>query len=180
MFENEGEPSKETSVCIKGQDYLVSLNLTSAVQQRWTYNQYTVLDEPPLSQTPFTSIHVCQFNQTFQRFVMKQLKRGYMRKVDREAYLNSMREIDIHKQLRHTNIINLIEIIDDSQDDKVYLIMELAERGQIMTHEEGKFSPTRPGAEFLSESEIRNYCKQLVGAVAELHSKKIMHLDLKP
>ena len=45
---------------------------------------------------------------------MKQLKRGYMRKVDREAYLNSMREIDIHKQLRHRNIINLIEIIDDS------------------------------------------------------------------
>ena len=49
-----------------------------------------------------------------------------------------------------------------------------------MSHEEGKFQPTRPGAEFLSETEIRNYCKQLVDAVAELHSKKIMHLDLKP
>ncbi len=49
-----------------------------------------------------------------------------------------------------------------------------------MTHEEGKFSPARPGAEFLSEPEIRNYCKQLISAVAELHNKKVMHLDLKP
>ncbi len=57
---------------------------------------------------------------------MKQLKRGYMRKVDREAYLNSMREIDIHKQIKHKNIINLKAIIDDSQDDKVYMVMEYA------------------------------------------------------
>lgn len=55
-----------------------------------------------------------------------------MRKVDREAYLNSMREIDIHKQIKHKNIISLKAIIDDSQDDKVYLVMENGEGGQIM------------------------------------------------
>ena len=111
---------------------------------------------------------------------MKQLKRGYMRKADREAYLNSMREIDIHKQLKHKNVILLREIIDDSQDDKVYLIMEFAEKGQIMIQEEGRFQPSRPGPEYLSESEIRNYSKQLVTAVAYLHDKKVMHCDLKP
>jgi serine/threonine protein kinase len=52
-----------------------------------------------------------------------------MRKVDREAYLNSMREIDIHKQIKHKNIINLKAIIDDSQDDKVYMVMEYAGYG---------------------------------------------------
>ena len=44
---------------------------------------------------------------------MKILRRGYMRKVDRGAYINSMREIDIHKMLLHRNIIRLYEIIDD-------------------------------------------------------------------
>ncbi len=140
----------ETTVCIKGQDYM----------QRYTYNEYTVLDEPPISQTNYTSIHLCQLNHTFEKFVMKQLRRGYMRKVDREAYLNSMREIDIHKMIKHKNVVNLRCIIDDSADDKVYLVMEYAGMGQVMNfHEEsGRFLPSRPGKPILSEQEIKNYC----------------------
>ena len=57
-----------------------------------------------------------------------------MRKTDREAYINSMREIDIHKMLVHPNIIRLHEVIDDANDDKVYLLMEYASKGQIMRH----------------------------------------------
>jgi serine/threonine protein kinase len=60
---------------------------------------------------------------------MKQLRRGYMRKVDREAFLNSMREIDIHKSLQHESVVKLFEVIDDTEDDKVYLIMEAASNG---------------------------------------------------
>ena len=52
-----------------------------------------------------------------------------MRKVDREAYLNSMREIDIHKSLKHKNIVELTTVIDDSADDKVYMVMEWAGSG---------------------------------------------------
>ena len=68
-------------------------------------------------------------NNTFEKFVMKQLRRGYMQKTDRVAYMESMREIDIHKMLNHPNIIRLHEIIDDQDDDKVYLIMEYAAQG---------------------------------------------------
>ena len=105
-----------------------------------------------------------------------------MRKVDREAYLNSMREIDIHKQVKHRNIVELRAIIDDADDDKVYLVMEEAAFGQIMNYEQdtGKFMPSRSGPIMLSEGEIRQYSKQLVSAIQYIHSKKIIHCDLKP
>jgi len=82
--------------------------------------------------------------------------------------------------VKHRNIIDLRAIIDDAQDDKVYLVMEYAEFGQIMSYEDDKFSPTRSGPIMLSESEIRQYSRQLVAALKYLHEKKIMHLDLKP
>ena len=58
-----------------------------------------------------------------------------MRNRDRTAYIDAMREIDIHKMLIHPNIIKLKEVIDDNADDKVYLIMECASKGRIMYHD---------------------------------------------
>jgi hypothetical protein len=141
----------ETDICIKGQDFMVSLHSETpqltVLQQRYTYNEYTVLDEPPIAQSPYCTIHLVQLNHNLRRFVMKQLRRGYMRKVDREAYLNSMREIDIHKLLKHRNVVNLCTVIDDAQDDKVYMVMEWAGGGQIMLYdpETTKFKPSRSG-----------------------------------
>lgn len=62
--------------------------------------------------------------------------------------------------MKHKSIINLRAIIDDSLDDKVYMVMEYANNGQIMTYSEDtlKFTPSRSGPVMLSESEIRNYC----------------------
>ena len=42
------------------------------------------------------------------------------------------REIEIMKQIDHPSIIKLYEIIDDPSCDKLYLVMPLAELGEIM------------------------------------------------
>ncbi len=44
------------------------------------------------------------------------------------------KEIDIMKQLNHSNIISLFELIDDPSSDKLYLIMPLADFGESMTY----------------------------------------------
>ena len=46
-----------------------------------------------------------------------------------------MRELDIHKMLSHRHLIRLIEVIDDETDDKVYLVMEYAQNGQILDYD---------------------------------------------
>ena len=66
-----------------------------------------------LADAMYTNIAVCQKNQTFEKLVMKQLRRGVMRKHDRTAYMDAMREIDIHKMVDHPNIVKLVEVIDD-------------------------------------------------------------------
>ena len=40
-----------------------------------------------------------------------------MLKTDKEAYLNSMREKDIHRSLIHPNIVRMLEIIEDESPE---------------------------------------------------------------
>ena len=85
-----------------------------------------------------------------------------MRKVDRQAYMESMKEIDIHKMLYHPNIVRLYETIDDKDDDKVYLIMEYAEKGQILTYDSktNQFQPPMSlDVKVLPEKDVRRFAK---------------------
>ena len=85
-----------------------------------------------LNDAAYSSVFLVQQNHSFRRFCMKQMRKGYMNKVDKEAYLNAMHEKDIHRSLEHPHIVRMLEIIEDEQDnDKIYLVMEFAERGQI-------------------------------------------------
>ena len=84
-----------------------------------------------------------------------------MRKNDRTAYLDAMREMDIHKMLRHPNIIRLHEVIDDSADDKAFLIMDYAKIGRIMEHrtETNTFAYLGKIDFFLPEKDVRMYAE---------------------
>lgn len=42
------------------------------------------------------------------------------------------REIAILKKLDHPNIVKLVEVLDDPDEDHLYLVFELLERGQVL------------------------------------------------
>ena len=58
---------------------------------------------------------------------MKSLKRNYQKEVERgnpvmDSAMNSIRkEIEILNNCRHPNVVRLLEVIDDAEDNKVYL-----------------------------------------------------------
>eukprot|EP01080_Neovahlkampfia_damariscottae_P006669 gene6669-10833_t len=76
-------------------------------------------------------------------------------------------EIKIHKQVQHSNIAKLLEIIET--DDDIYMIMEYCSGGKIEKMVE--YNP-------FDESTARNYFKNILNSLEYLHAKNICHRDV--
>lgn len=78
-------------------------------------------------------------------------------------------EIQALRNLRHPNVIRILDVAD--HPDSVCFIMEFAAGGELRGYVERNKA--------LSEEESRHFFKQIVRAVHYVHSKKIIHRDLK-
>lgn len=79
------------------------------------------------------------------------------------------REVSIMKILSHPNIVKLYEVIET--DKTLYLVMEYVSNGEVFEYlvKNGR----------MKENIARQKFRQIVSAVQYLHSKKIIHRDLK-
>lgn len=78
-------------------------------------------------------------------------------------------EIKIHKSLKHPNIVNFVDCFED--DVNVYILLEICPNQLLM-----ELLKTRKR---VSEPEVRLFMVQIVGAVKYLHSRRVIHRDLK-
>uniref|UniRef100_A0A0R3PAI6 MAP/microtubule affinity-regulating kinase 3 n=1 Tax=Angiostrongylus costaricensis TaxID=334426 RepID=A0A0R3PAI6_ANGCS len=79
------------------------------------------------------------------------------------------REVKIMKQLDHPNIVKLYQVMENEQT--LYLVLEYASGGEVFDYlvAHGR----------MKEKEARVKFRQIVSAVQYLHSKSIIHRDLK-
>ena len=87
--------------------------------------------------------------------------------------LTSIREIALLKELKHPNIIHLLDVIHTSK--KLSLIFEYCDT-DLKTKEE-EYTNKK---EKLPKDLVKKYFKCLLQGIAYLHKKKIIHRDLKP
>ncbi|XP_062930133.1 serine/threonine-protein kinase ULK1 isoform X2 [Mobula hypostoma] len=80
------------------------------------------------------------------------------------------KEIKILKELKHENIVALYDF--QEMANSVYLVMEYCNGGDLADYLQVKGT--------LSEDTIRLFLQQIVGAMKMLHSKGVIHRDLKP
>lgn len=80
-----------------------------------------------------------------------------------------MREIKLHKQLLHPNVIRLYDYF--KYKGYIFLLLELAEKGNLFTvlKEKKKFD----------EATAVRFFRQTCLGVQYLHSKNVTHRDLK-
>ncbi|XP_076276302.1 serine/threonine-protein kinase PLK1 isoform X1 [Lasioglossum baleicum] len=80
------------------------------------------------------------------------------------------REIMIHKELNHVNVVQMYHYFEDNLN--VYMLLEACPRKSLMHVLKYRGKVTEP--------EARYYMKQMVTGVAYIHSQKVVHRDLKP
>ncbi|EZA57678.1 hypothetical protein DMN91_003089 [Ooceraea biroi] len=80
------------------------------------------------------------------------------------------REIMIHKELNHVNVVKMHHYFEDNLH--VYMLLEACPRKSLMHVLKYRGKVTEP--------EARYYMKQMVTGVAYIHSQKVVHRDLKP
>ncbi|KAJ1343786.1 hypothetical protein BSLG_001678 [Batrachochytrium salamandrivorans] len=85
------------------------------------------------------------------------------------------REIAILKKCTHPHVVRLREVIDDPHLDKIYLVLEYLEGGDISWSDHA--DPPTPA---LSVSQARDIFRDVVCGVQYLHYQGIVHRDIKP
>jgi len=83
-----------------------------------------------------------------------------------------MSEISILLSLQHRNIVSLYDVFHDSDEEKLYLVMELVRGGDLFEYIKSN--------KCLAEEKACDIFLQLVDALWYIHEKKIVHRDLKP
>lgn len=100
------------------------------------------------------------------KFIKKRRLSSSRRGVSREEI---EREVNILREIQHSNIITLHDIFENKTD--VILILELVSGGELFDFLAEK--------ESLTEEEATQFLKQILDGVQYLHSKRIAHFDLK-
>ncbi|XP_032683487.1 serine/threonine-protein kinase PAK 6 isoform X2 [Odontomachus brunneus] len=142
-------------------------------------NQYKLLDD--IGQGTYGLVKLVYNEEDSTHYAMKILsKKRLMKKAGifgrivpgkkTDPLARVYKEIALLKKVDHPNVVKLIEVLDDSEEDHLYLVFEL-QRGEILQI---------PTDEPLHEKTARRNFRDVVMGVEYLHYQRIVHRDIKP
>ena len=146
-----------------------SSNSTSQIQpqpKHWHLGMFEI--GKPLGKGKFGRVYLAKERSTGFVCALKVLHKSELQqgKVEKQV----RREIEIHSNLRHPNILRFYGHFHDSK--RVFLILEYAGKGELYKH-------LRKANRF-PEWKAAQYIAQMAAALKYLHKKHVMHRDIKP
>ena len=155
------------------------------------------LFQETLGRGAYSKVKKCLNTKTNQEFAVKIINNYLLRK-KKKAFdktksgsllihykiEDALNEIKTYKALPcdHPNILSLYQIINDKEKDKTYLIMELAEKGSIVSLDEktGVFTINKSyDNDKYDEKLIKSWILDIAKGLKFLHENNIAHCDIK-
>jgi serine/threonine protein kinase len=138
-----------------------------------TINGYIIVSL--IGKGSFGKVYLAMHQNTNKAYAMKKMNKAKLKGVKIDVTHTALdqlyEEINVLKLLKHPNVIKLYEVIDDETIDKIYLVMEYAEKGEAYSIESGK-----P----LSEETSKLYFINLILGIEYCHKRNVIHRDIKP
>nr|CAG4717460.1 unnamed protein product [Naegleria fowleri] len=117
-------------------------------------------------------------------FALKIMNKTLLKRVKKSGggnlLMDVQREIAIMKKLSHPNVVRLYEVMDDRNSELLYLVIEYAENGALLSLSETNSENVDPKPCKFRLNQIRKYMTQAIEGVQYLHSKGFCHRDIKP
>jgi len=176
-FARRRPPLRECRVSVNVQ----SLDDHTAETPHQKLNQYKLIDS--IGQGSYGLVKLAYNELDDKHYAMKILsKKKLMKKAGCFGRMNARRkganpldkvyrEIALLKKLDHPNVVKLVEVLEDPDEDHLYLVFELLERGEVMQI---------PGDPPMAESKARSYFRDILLGLEYLHFQRIVHRDIKP
>lgn len=120
-----------------------------------------------LGEGTYGVVYKCKNKDNHELVALKKIR---LENEDEGIPSTAIREISILKQLKHPNIVNLIDLIHGEK--KLHLVFEYLDYDlkKFLEHNNGPLHPQL----------VKSYLYQLLDAITYCHSKRILHRDLKP
>ncbi len=115
-------------------------------------------------------VRKCMDRETKNWFAIKSIRKAKVKKIE-----VLKREIQILREVKHPNIIELVDVFEDAK--YLHLVTELCTGGELFDRIIAKSSS--PEGHY-SEHDAASIIKAILDAIAYCHSKGIVHRDLKP
>ncbi|XP_050742161.1 calcium/calmodulin-dependent protein kinase kinase 1 isoform X1 [Drosophila biarmipes] len=142
-------------------------------------NQYKLMEQ--IGQGSYGLVKLAYSEEDSTHYAMKILSKkrlvrqaGLMRRGPRKTTSpldRVYREIAVLKKLDHPNVVKLVEVLDDPQEDSLYMVFELVQQGEVL-----RIPTDKP----LSEEKAWSIFREALLGLEYLHHQKIIHADIKP
>ena len=132
-------------------------------------NQYLLVHK--LGQGAFAKVYLAINTENGKKFAAKKFCLGELQRVE-NGVSQLEREVSLMRRYQHNNILKLHEVLHDTKNDVVYLIIDYADCGSL----EDLISNPIP----LDDSIVRSIFYQVLQALKFLHNSGMVHQDIKP
>ena len=125
----------------------------------------------------YGKVKKCKDINTGEKFAMKIFLRQALRKprMNRErttALDDVLREIRIMSSLHHPNVVELVEVLNDSDHERLYMVIQYCKHGPLMKKNMEDYH--------FEMHQVKQYARDILEGVRYIHDHHVCHRDIKP